>query len=218
MVRPSKRWLQTWILDRPARGDCYSNVLIAVLGGRWQLFADVRQDLSGARGDGVSIDISDCDLCDATPTGTHPGDAATVLLDCPGLEEPRSRWLTAGSLVCLSLGTEVLDWWHESVTDAEPSTAALAAGIFGLGAPVQRGAALEKLEYDLTLAFVSSFGPFSAKHEEAIRGLGTPPQAHDDEWRPDGDDDDEVDDDEYDSEDDGDDYFNDRHGGPLSWL
>jgi hypothetical protein len=218
LVRPSKKWLNTWILNRPARGDQISDVLIAILGGRWRLFADVRYDMGGARGDGVSIAICDCDLCNASIEGTHAGDDATVLFRCPELEEPRGRWLAAGLQVCEAFGGVLVDWWIECVEYAEPSTAALAAAIFGTGAPVPRGPVQERFEHELTSAFSQAFGPFFARSAEFVRNLGVPQQVDDDVWAPDGDGDDEEAGDVYDSDDDGDGYFNDRLGGPLMWV
>ena len=218
MVRPSKGWLTTWILDRPARGDCFSNVLIVILGGRWRLFADVRHDMNGARGDGDTIEICDCDLCDVSADDAHAGDAATVLLQCPRLEDARRRWFTASSRTCEDLGQEILSWWRSCVESAEPSVAALAAAIFGHGVPLPRGAVLERLVYDLTMNFVLVFGPLYADNEAFVRGLGVPRQVEEDVWVPDGDGDGDDDNDDYDSDDDGDGYFNDRLEEPLLWL
>jgi hypothetical protein len=216
-ARPSKKWLNTWILNRPARGDHFSDVLIAILGGRWRLFADVRHDMSGARGDGVSINICDCDLCDASVEGAHAGDDATVLFRCPRLEEPRGRWLGAGFRACENIGPEVTKWWLTRVEYAMPSTLTLAAAIFGTGAPVS-ALVMERLQYDLTYAFVQAFGPFFADNANLVRHLGVPQQADDDEWMSDADDEGDEVGDAYDSDDDGDGYFNDRLGGPLSWV
>jgi exonuclease III len=161
LVRPSKLWLKRWILDRPARGDSFSDVVIAVLGGKWRLFTETRTT------DPHNAFVCDCDHC----TDSHPGDAASTLLLCPLLERWRTLWLQYGSQVALVHGPDVLSWWQETVGSAAPSTVTLAASIFAIGAPVACGFAFENLQHELTSAFATAFAPFYEEHVVAMRSL-----------------------------------------------